>query len=165
MVAMAILTISDTRGPDDDRSGQTLVSRAQAAGHQVVERDWCVDDRYQVRCRIAQWCCDPRIQVILTTGGTGYSGRDVTPQAVIPIIDQSIPGFGELFRQMSLAQIGSSTVQSRALAGFSSGKLLFCLPGSTGACELGWDQIIAEQLDADFRPCNFVGRLPKKPNN
>lgn len=159
MPNLAILTISDSRGPDDDGSGNTLANRASASGHHIAQRAWIKDERYQVRAQIANWCCDPEIEVIISTGGTGFTGRDVTPQAVAPLIDLEIPGFGELFRYLSLAQIGSSTVQSRALAGFSAGKLLFCLPGSTGACELAWDQIISEQLDAEFRPCNFVSKL------
>lgn len=156
---IAVLTVSDTRTPETDTSGDTLVERLQGAGHVLVDRDIVRDDIYRLRARVSQWIADVETQVILLTGGTGFSHRDCTPEAIVPLLDKQIEGFGELFRHVSHEEIGTSTIQSRALGGLANGTLIFCLPGSTGACRTGWDLIISEQLDARHRPCNFVGTL------
>jgi molybdenum cofactor biosynthesis protein B len=155
-LSFAILTISDTRTAENDTSGSLLSERVAAAGHRVVERIIVRDDVYALRTVFSRWIEDPTIRIILSTGGTGITGRDSTPEAVIPLLDKPIPGFGELFRQVSFTDIGSSTVQSRAFAGLANGTLLFCLPGSTGACRTAWDCILLAQLDSRTRPCNFV---------
>lgn len=159
---IAILTISDTRNEDTDKSGRTLVDRAESAGHKVVAKAIVKDDVWQMRTQVCQWIGSDDVQVIISTGGTGFSGRDSTPEALAPLFDKPIEGFGELFRQLSYGEIGTSTIQSRAVAGFANGTLVFCLPGSTSACRTGWDKVIAEQLDATHKPCNFVVHL-KKP--
>ncbi|KAA0875073.1 molybdenum cofactor biosynthesis protein B [Nitrincola tapanii] len=156
---IAVLTLSDTRTLAEDRSGDTLEQLLTAAGHQLVARELIPDDIYQMRAQVSQWIADPEVQVILTTGGTGFSGRDSTPEAMRPLFDTEIEGFGELFRQLSYAEVGSSTVQSRALAGLANRTAIFCLPGSTGACKTAWKGILAEQLDSRHKPCNFVGIL------
>ncbi|NVK42289.1 MAG: molybdenum cofactor biosynthesis protein B [Oceanospirillaceae bacterium] len=156
---IAVLTVSDTRTMETDTSGQALVERLQEAGHHLQARDIVKDDVYQLRAQVSQWIADPEVQVILTTGGTGFSHRDSTPEALAPLFDKAIEGFGELFRVLSHEEIGTSTIQSRALAGLANGTVIFCLPGSTGACRTGWDRIIAEQLDKRHRPCNFVEML------
>ncbi|WP_455884633.1 molybdenum cofactor biosynthesis protein B [Pseudomonas spelaei] len=156
---IAVLTISDTRTYDTDTSGQTLVDRLQDAGHWLIDRGIVMDDIYQIRARVSQWIADPRVQVVLMTGGTGFTPRDNTPQAVLPLLDKQVDGFGELFRQVSLAEIGMSTLQSRALAGISNGVLVCCRPGSPGACRTAWDQILLSQLDSRAGPCNFVPHL------
>ncbi len=156
---IAVLTISDTRTVDTDTSGQTLCDRLQGAGHELIDRALVVDDIYQIRARISQWIADPQVQVILTTGGTGFTARDNTPQAVLPLLDKHVDGFGELFRQVSLAEIGMSTLQSRALAGMSNGVLVCCIPGSPGACRTAWDKILSGQLDSRTGPCNFAPHL------
>jgi len=153
---IAVLTISDTRDESNDTSGQLLRQRAQVAGHRVCEHQIVADDIYQLRSVVSRWIASADIQVILTTGGTGFTPRDNTPQALQPLFDREVDGFGELFRQLSYQDIGTSTVQSRAMAGIANGTLVFAMPGSTGACKLGWDGILAEQLDASHRPCNFV---------
>ncbi|MFO2464449.1 molybdenum cofactor biosynthesis protein B [Pseudomonas sp. 15FMM2] len=156
---IAVLTISDTRSLDTDTSGQTLCDRLQGAGHTLIDRALVVDDIYQIRARISQWIAAPQVQVILTTGGTGFTARDNTPQAVLPLLDKHVEGFGELFRQVSLQEIGMSTLQSRALAGMSNGVLVCCMPGSPGACRTGWDKILLGQLDSRTGPCNFAPHL------
>ncbi len=156
---IAVLTISDTRSLDTDSSGQTLVDRLHAAGHVLVDRGLVIDDIYQIRAQVSQWIADPRVQVVLMTGGTGFTARDNTPQAVLPLLDKQVDGFGELFRQVSLAEIGTATLQSRALAGLSNGVLVCCMPGSPGACRTAWDQILLGQLDSRSGPCNFVPHL------
>lgn len=156
---IAVLTISDTRTYDTDTSGDTLVDRLQTAGHMLIDRGIVMDDIYQIRARVSQWIADPQVQVVLMTGGTGFTVRDNTPQAVLPLLDKQVDGFGELFRQVSLAEIGMSTLQSRALAGFSNGVLVCCMPGSPGACRTAWDQILAGQLDSRTGPCNFAPHL------
>ncbi|WP_409522864.1 molybdenum cofactor biosynthesis protein B [Nitrincola sp. MINF-07-Sa-05] len=156
---IAVLTLSDTRTLEQDRSGDTLVQLLEAAGHTLVARELIPDDVYRMRAVVSGWIADPDVQVVLTTGGTGYAGRDSTPEAMRPLFDTEIEGFGELFRQLSHAEIGSSTVQSRALAGLANRTAIFCLPGSTGACKTGWSKILAEQLDSRHKPCNFVGIL------
>lgn len=156
---IAVLTISDTRTLDTDTSGQTLVDRLEGAGHVLIDRGLVIDDIYQIRAQVSLWIADPQVQVILMTGGTGFTARDNTPQAVLPLLDKHVEGFGELFRQVSLAEIGTSTLQSRALAGISNGVLVCCMPGSPGACRTGWDQILKGQLDRRTGPCNFVPHL------
>ncbi len=153
---IAILTVSDTRTEDNDSSGSYLAEQILAAGHQIAERRICIDDIYQIRALVSDWIAREDVHAVLTTGGTGFSGRDSTPEALLPLFDKQIDGFGELFRHLSLSDIGTSTVQSRALAGLANQTLIFCLPGSTGACRTGWEGILAEQLDSTHRPCNFV---------
>ncbi|MDF1822052.1 MAG: molybdenum cofactor biosynthesis protein B [Alcanivoracaceae bacterium] len=154
---VAVLTVSDTRTVDTDTSGDLLRDRLRAAGHELADRDLVKDDIYVLRARVSAWIADAGIQVVLVTGGTGFSGRDSTPEALLPLFDKQVDGFGELFRQLSYEEIGTSTVQSRALAGLANGTLVFCLPGSTNACATGWDRILEQQLDSRHRPCNFVG--------
>ncbi|WP_420599868.1 molybdenum cofactor biosynthesis protein B [Neptuniibacter sp.] len=158
---MAVLTVSDTRTSETDTSGQALVDRLEGAGHLLKARDIVIDDVYQMRSVVSQWIAEPEIHVIITTGGTGFSGRDSTPEAMAPLFDKIIEGFGEFFRQVSADEIGTSTIQSRALGGLANGTVIFCLPGSTGACRTGWDKVIAEQLDSRHRPCNFVSMIMK----
>ncbi|WP_404436612.1 molybdenum cofactor biosynthesis protein B [Stutzerimonas chloritidismutans] len=156
---IAVLTVSDTRTMETDTSGQLLVDRLLAAGHRLAARVLLKDDIYRIRAQVANWIAEDIVQVVLITGGTGFTARDRTPEAVGCLLDKQVDGFGELFRQISVSDIGSSTVQSRALAGLSNSTLVCCLPGSTGACRTAWDGILAEQLDARFRPCNFVPHL------
>lgn len=158
---IAVLTVSDTRSLDNDTSGQTLVDRLEAAGHKLGAREIVIDDIYQMRAVVSKWIADPDIHIIISTGGTGFAGRDSTPEAMMPLFDKTIEGFGEFFRQVSATQIGTSTIQSRALGGLANGTVLFCLPGSTGACRTGWDDVIVEQLDSRHRPCNFVTMIMK----
>lgn len=160
-INIAILTISDTRTEDTDTSGQALVDQAQKTGHIVITKQIVRDDRYILRALVSQWIADPQIQVIITTGGTGLTGRDCTPEALKPLFDKEIEGFGELFRALSYKEIGTSTLQSRALAGLANGTVIFCVPGSTGACHTAWEKIIAPQLDAGNRPCNLVEQFPR----
>ncbi|MCK2183140.1 molybdenum cofactor biosynthesis protein B [Halomonas getboli] len=155
-LSVAVLTVSDTRTEDTDRSGQALVERLSAAGHRLADKRIVPDDVYRIRAVVADWIADPEVQVVLTTGGTGFTGRDSTPEAVSVLLDKRIEGFGELFRQLSWQEIGSSTVQSRCLGGLANATVVFCLPGSTGACRTGWDGILAEQLDSRHKPCNFA---------
>ena len=154
---IAVLTLSDTRTAENDTSGDVLAEMLTAAGHHLVDRDLCEDNVYLMRAKVANWIADPDIHVIITTGGTGMTRRDSTPEALAPLFDKTIDGFGELFRQLSYAEISSSTLQSRCLAGLSNKTLIFCLPGSTGACRTGWNSILKEQLDSRHKPCNFVG--------
>lgn len=156
---IAVLTVSDTRTYDNDTSGELLASRSVEVGHRLVARALLKDDLYKIRAQVATWIADDSVQVVLITGGTGFTGRDSTPEAVACLLDKQVDGFGELFRQISVADIGTSTVQSRALAGLANGTLVCCLPGSTNAVRTGWDGILAEQLDARHRPCNFVAHL------
>jgi molybdenum cofactor biosynthesis protein B len=155
----AVLTVSDTRTAENDTSGAFLEEALRAAGHEVVDRQIVVDDIYQLRAVLSRWIADPGVEVILTTGGTGFSGRDSTPEAVAPLFDKVIEGFGEVFRALSHNEIGSSTIQSRALAGMANGTVIFCMPGSTGACRTAWEGVLRDQLDSEHRPCNFVGVL------
>ena len=155
---IAVLTLSDTRKSDTDTSGQALADMLTAAGHKLAARDLCKDDIYISRARVSAWIADAGIDVIITTGGTGLTWRDSTPEALRPLFDRTIEGFGELFRQLSYTEIGSSTIQSRAIAGLANQTLIFCLPGSTGACKTGWNGILAEQLDSTYGPCNFVAQ-------
>jgi molybdenum cofactor biosynthesis protein B len=158
---IAVLTVSDTRTEADDTSGKVLKERAEAAGHRVVAKEIVKDDVYQMRAVFSRWIADPGVQVVLSTGGTGITGRDSTPEAVAPLFDKAIEGFGELFRQVSFEEIGTSTVQSRAVAGLANGTFLFCLPGSSGACRTAWDRILLPQLDHRTRPCNFAQLIPR----
>lgn len=156
---VAVLTVSDTRTTETDTSGDLLANLAQEAGHQIDTRAIVKDDIYQIRSVCSQWIADPKIQVILITGGTGFSGRDSTPEAVAPLFDKEVIGFGEMFRYISLEQVGSSTIQSRATAGLANQTLLFCLPGSNNACRTAWQGILVEQLNNETKPCNFVNLL------
>ncbi len=156
---IAVLTVSDTRQLDTDTSGQYLVDSLIAAGHELIERQIVKDDIYQLRAVVSDWIANPDIQVILTTGGTGFSGRDSTPEALSILFDKQIEGFGEMFRHFSLLEIGTSTIQSRAVAGMANRTLIFCMPGSTGACKTAWSTILQAQLNADTKPCNFVAHL------
>lgn len=155
---IAVLTLSDTRTSETDTSGQALADLLLAAGHRLAARELCKDDVYICRAVVSDWIADEGIDVIISTGGTGLTKRDSTPEAVRPLFDCNIEGFGELFRQISYQEIGTSTVQSRAVAGLANQTLIFCLPGSTGACRTGWIGILAEQLDSSHRPCNFVSQ-------
>ena len=156
---IAVLTVSDTRNIDSDTSGQALIDGLTSAGHTLAERAIVKDDIWQIRARVCSWIASENVQVVLITGGTGFTARDNTPQAVQPLLDKSVDGFGELFRHFSLGEIGTSTVQSRALAGMSNGTLVCCLPGSTNACRTAWNKILVEQLDSRTKPCNFVPHL------
>ena len=158
-LGVAVLTVSDTRTSETDTSGDFLQQAAEAAGHNVHDRTLIPDDVYQIRAVTSGWIARPDIDVVLVTGGTGFSGRDSTPEAMAPLFDKDIEGFGELFRQLSYTEIGTSTVQSRALGGFANNTVIFCMPGSTGACRTAWDGILREQLNGQHRPCNFVGVL------
>lgn len=160
-VRIAVLTVSDTRGPAEDRSGDTLVARLEAAGHRLAERAIVRDDAELIVARLHRWIDDPEVDCILTTGGTGVTGRDVTPEAIERVADKMIPGFGELFRWLSFQTIGTSTVQSRACACVARGTYIFALPGSTGAVKDAWDGILRDQLDSRHRPCNFVELMPR----
>ncbi|MBM3952342.1 MAG: molybdenum cofactor biosynthesis protein B [Rhodospirillales bacterium] len=160
-VNIAVLTVSDTRTAADDRSGQTLVERIAAAGHKVTRREIVKDEIPLIVAQLRQWIAATDVDVILATGGTGVTGRDVTPEAFRQVIEKEIPGFGELFRWLSYQKIKTSTIQSRALAGVAEGKYLFALPGSPGACRDAWDDILREQLDSRHKPCNFVELMPR----
>lgn len=160
-LTIAVLTVSDTRSLGDDASGLTLEERLTAAGHRLAERAIVPDNVYRIRALVSAWIADPAVQVVLTTGGTGMTGRDSTPEAIRPLLDKEITGFGELFRMLSWDEIGASTLQSRALGGLANATFIFCLPGSTGACRTGWDRILQAQLDARTRPCNLVELLPR----
>ena len=156
---VAVLTVSDTRTQETDTSGAFLEEALREAGHEIADRQIVIDDVYQLRAIVSQWIAAPEVEVILTTGGTGFSGRDSTPEALAPLFDKTIDGFGEVFRALSLTEIGSSTVQSRALAGLANGTVIFCMPGSTGACRTAWEGVLRDQLDSEHKPCNFVGVL------
>ena len=160
-LACAVMTVSDTRTAANDTSGDLLAGLLQSAGHSLARRTIEKDDVYRIRARVSEWIADPEITVILTTGGTGFTGRDNTPEALIPLFDKTIEGFGELFRQLSYDEIGSSTIQSRAVAGLANGTLIFALPGSGNAVRTGWEKIIEKQLDIDNRPCNFAELVPR----
>ena len=160
-LGMAVLTVSDTRTENDDKSGQLLVKRLETAGHRLIEKQIVPDDKFHIRAVISKWCINNDIQVILTTGGTGGTGRDGTPEAVQVLLDKVIEGFGETFRAISYQQIGTSTMQSRAIAGVANGRYIFCIPGSSGACATAWDELICHQLDYRTRPCNLVELMPR----
>lgn len=158
---IAVLTVSDTRTQENDTSGKLLVERLTTAGHHCADKKIVPDDIYQIRAVISHWIAQAEINAIITTGGTGVTGRDGTPEAIQPLLDKQVEGFGELFRHLSFAEIKTSTLQSRALAGVANGTYLFCLPGSSGACKTAWDQIIQAQLDYRTHPCNFVELMPR----
>lgn len=160
-VNIAVLTVSDTRDESTDKSGGLLVELATAAGHAVVRRAIVPDSKPRIEGQLTEWIRDPKVEVVISTGGTGVTGRDVTPEVFESFYDKPIPGFGELFRWLSYADIGTSTIQSRATAGVASGTFLFALPGSTGACRDAWEKILKYQLDVRHRPCNFVELLPR----
>ena len=160
-VGIAVLTVSDTRTLDTDTSGALLIERLTSAGHVLRARAILPDDGSRVAAQVLAWCDDAAIEVVLVTGGTGLTGRDVTVDTLEVLYDKAIPGFGELFRMLSWAEIGASTIQSRASGGLVRGRLVFCLPGSTGACRLAWDQILAHQLDVRSKPCNLVVLMPR----
>ena len=158
-----VITVSDTRTEETDKSGPVLVERLLEAGHHLVEKTIVPDDVYQLRAVVSVAIADPQTQVVLLTGGTGFSARDNTQRAVEPLLETKIDGFGELFRQLSFQEIATSTIQSRAFAGLSNGTIIFCVPGSPGACRTAWDRIIADQLDSSHKPCNFVDKLKPLP--
>lgn len=158
---IAVLTVSDSRDRASDASGNYLADAVQQAGHRLADQTILPDDRYALRAQVSAWIADPEVVVILTTGGTGITGRDVTPEAVSVLFDKPIEGFGELFRQESIAEIGAATVQSRCVAGVANGTLIFCLPGSSAAVRLAWEAILRPQLNATTRPCNFAMLLPR----
>lgn len=158
---IAVLTVSDTRTESDDRSGDAIVSRVNEAQHMLHEKTIVKDDIYAIRAKISQWIADPDVQIVITTGGTGVSGRDGTPEAVMPLLDKHLDGFGEMFRFLSYDDIGTSTLQSRTLAGVANGTYVFVLPGSPGAVKLAWEKLICHQLDYRTRPCNLVEMMPR----
>ncbi len=160
-INIAVLTVSDTRGAADDRSGQTLADRIEKAGHRVAAKIIVRDEVKDIVAQLNKWIADPAVDVVISTGGTGVTGRDVTPEAFKQVFEKEIPGFGELFRMISFQKIGTSTIQSRAVAGVAGGTYLFALPGSPGACKDAWDDILVHQLDNRFRPCNFVELMPR----
>jgi len=158
---VAVLTVSDTRTLETDTSGQFLCDALTENGHKLADRRIEVDDMYRLRAAVSHWIADESVEVILVTGGTGFTTRDSTPEAIEPLLDTLVDGFGELFRQLSYQEIGTSTVQSRALAGIANNTLVFCMPGSTGACRTAWTGILKDQLDSQHRPCNFAELLRK----
>jgi len=158
---IAVLTLSDSRDLSRDTSGQFLEDNLIEAGHTLIDRKLIKDDKYEIRSVLSQWIASDEVQVIITTGGTGFTERDNTPESVKPLFDREIDGFGELFRHITYTELGTSTLQSRALGGFANQTAIFCLPGSTGACTTGWTKIIKQQLDATHRPCNFVMHVKK----
>lgn len=164
-LSVAVLTVSDTRNINTDTSGTYLAESASAEGHKVIKREIVIDDIYQIRARLSAYIADSKIQAVLITGGTGFTTRDSTPEAVAPLFDKQVEGFGELFRYLSYQEIGTSTIQSRALAGLANNTVIFCLPGSTGACKTGWTGIIAPQLNSTQGPCNFVPHLQQATTN
>ena len=160
-LAICILTVSDTRTEDTDKSGRLLAERLVAAGHSLHEKRIVPDDIYRIRAALSDWIADPEVNTVISTGGTGVTGRDGTPEAVSPLLDKTIDGFGEVFRTISYEEIRTSTIQSRALAGVANATYVFCLPGSSGACRTAWDRLIVDQLDYRTRPCNLVELMPR----
>jgi len=158
---IAVLTVSDSRGEAEDKSGKLLVDRLEKAGHRCREKRIVRDDIYQIRAVVSAWIADPEVRAVVTTGGTGVTGRDGTPEAVQPLLDKTLDGFGEVFRMISWQQIKTSTIQSRAVAGVANGTYIFCVPGSSGACATAWDELIEAQLDRRTRPCNLVELMPR----
>ena len=158
---LCVLTVSDTRGLADDKSGDYLIAALQGGGHRLAERAVLRDDRYQLRAIVSRWIADDAVDGVLVTGGTGFTGRDSTPEALLPLLDKPMPGFGELFRALSFEEIGTASLQSRAFAGLANNTFVFCLPGSTSACRTGWEKIIRAQLDARTRPCNLATLRPR----
>ena len=160
-VGIAVLTVSDTRTPDDDRSGDTLVARIEKAGHVLKARAIVTDDREKIAAQVRTWSLDPQIDVVITTGGTGFTGRDVTPEALEPLFEKRMDGFSEVFHRISYDKIGTSTIQSRATGGVANATFIFVLPGSPGACKDAWDGILEAQLDYRHMPCNFIEIMPR----
>ena len=160
-LSIAVLTISDSRTLDNDTSGNLLIERLKGDGHLLAHRQLIPDNVYQIRATVSNWIADSTTNVVLTTGGTGFTGRDSTPEALLPLFDKVIEGFGELFRQISYKEIDSSTIQSRAVAGIANATLIFAVPGSPNACATAWDQILHNQLDSTFKPCNFAELIPR----
>jgi len=160
-INIAVMTVSDSRTPETDTSGDALVERLTGAGHRLAERCIVPDSIYRIRAEVSRWIAAPEVQAMVSTGGTGLTGRDITPEAVRPLFDKEIEGFGELFRWLSFRDIKTSTLQSRAVAGLANATLIFCLPGSTGACRTGWDELIVHQLDYRHRPCNMIELMPR----
>jgi molybdenum cofactor biosynthesis protein B len=158
---LCVLTVSDSRTLAEDSSGDYLISALQEAGHRLAERVLLPDDRYRLRAAVSQWIADPQVDGVLVTGGTGFTGRDSTPEALLPLLDKEMPGFGELFRAISFEEIGTSSLQSRAFAGLANATFVFCLPGSTSACRTAWEKIIRAQLDARTKPCNLATLKPR----
>jgi len=158
---IAVLTVSDSRNEQTDKSGKLLAERLGKAGHQLAHKQIVPDDVYRIRAVVATWIADDGVDAVITTGGTGVTGRDGTPEAVRPLLDKVIDGFGEMFRKISWEQIGTSTIQSRALAGVANGTYVFCVPGSSGACATAWDELISAQLDQRTRPCNLAELMPR----
>ena len=160
-LSLCVLTVSDSRGPAEDSSGDYLCAALAEAGHQLHERAIVRDDKYAMRALVSRWIADEAVHGILVTGGTGFTGRDSTPEAIAPLLDKQMPGFGEMFRVLSFDEIGTSTLQSRAFAGLANATFLFALPGSTSACRTGWEKLIRAQLDARTRPCNLAKLRPR----
>jgi molybdenum cofactor biosynthesis protein B len=160
-LTLSVLTVSDSRSEADDSSGKYLVDALTTAGHRLAARALLPDDRYRIRALVANWIADPAIDGVLVTGGTGFTGRDSTPEAILPLLDKTMPGFGELFRAVSFEEIGTSSLQSRAFAGIANATFVFCLPGSTSACRTAWEKLIRAQLDARTRPCNLAALKPR----
>ena len=160
-LSIAVLTVSDTRTEETDKSGALLVERAAASGHRIADKRIVQDDVYAIRAAVSAWIADPAVDVVITTGGTGVTGRDGTPEAVAALLDKEIEGFGEMFRMLSYEDIGTSSLQSRCLAGVANRTFVFCLPGSANACATGWDKILRAQLDIRTRPCNFAELIPR----
>lgn len=158
---ITVLTVSDTRTEEDDTSGKVLVERLEKAGHNLAEKTIAPDDIYQIRSVVSRWIADPDVHVVISSGGTGVTGRDGTPEAIQPLLDKEIEGFGEIFRMLSYEEIKTSTLQSRALAGVANGTYVFCVPGSSGACRTAWDKLIEEQLDNRTTPCNLTKLIPR----
>ena len=158
---IAILTVSDTRSEADDVSGKTLVEKLEKSGHRTFAKAIVVDNIYQIRATVSKWIADQKINVIISTGGTGVTGRDGTPEAIEPLLDKTLDGFGEIFRMLSYQDIKTSTIQSRAIAGVANATYIFCLPGSSSACRTAWDSLISEQLDFTTKPCNLVQLMPR----
>ena len=156
---IAVLTVSDTRTEENDTSGKALVERLIESGHNLADKAIVIDDVYQLRAIMSKWIADNNIDAVISTGGTGFTARDNTPEAILPLFDKQVEGFGEVFRAISYDEIGTSTMQSRAFAGMANQTVIFCVPGSTNACKTAWDKAIKEQLDASHRPCNFVPHL------
>ena len=160
-LSICVLTVSDSRSLAEDSSGDYLVQSLQDAGHRLAARELLPDDRYRLRAAVSQWIADDAVDGVLVTGGTGFTGRDSTPEALLPLLDKQMPGFGELFRAISFEEIGTSALQSRAFAGLANGTFVFCLPGSTSACRTAWERILRDQLDARTRPCNLATLRPR----
>lgn len=160
-INIAVLTVSDSRDETTDKSGRLLADRLMQAGHSLADKVIVPDDVYQIRAVVSRWIADAEVDAVITTGGTGVTGRDGTPEAILPLLDKVIDGFGEMFRSISFGQIKTSTMQSRALAGVANATYVFCVPGSSGACATAWDELIVAQLDARTRPCNLVELMPR----